>query len=388
MAGTAAARQLTPVATAAPAGRFAVTLAAEADDEDVRCLLREPLPGDISVSLEREPDSRHAAAAEGDVHQTLIAREAVSGRVAAIGSRSVRDAFINGRPARVGYLGQLRIAQGFRRSRTLLDEGFAFCRRLHDEGDAQVYLTAIVADNQAARRLLLGTRSRVAPRFASAGRFSTLIVPRGFVRREPARRGVDIRAGSPDLMGDIAACLRRNGGRYQLAPCWTTIDLCSPRRTPHLSPEDFVVATRGERVVGCAALWDQRPFKQAVVRGYSARLARWRPLINAAAPLLGTPRLPPPGQRLDFVYLSHVAVDGDDADTVAALMAAARARLPRGIGYLVAGFATDGPLFAAVRRRFPHREYRSELYLAYWPDGEHIARGFDARPVQPEVAVL
>lgn len=387
MAGIAAAGQLTPRQAVASAGRFAVALATEADDEDVRRLLREPLPGNISLSLEREPDSRHAAAAEGDVHQTLIAREVASGRVAAIGSRSERNAFVNGRPARVGYLGQLRIAEGFRRSRTLLDEGFAFCRRLHDEGDARVYLTAILADNQAARRLLLGTRSGVAPRFAPAGTFSTLIIPSPLVRREPAGRGVDIRAGSPDLMGDIVACLRRNGTRYQLAPCWTVADLCSPHRTPHLSPDDFIVATRGERVVGCAALWDQRPFKQAMVAGYSARLRRWRPLINIAAPLLGTPRLPPTGRRLDFMYLSHVAVDDDDAGTVAALAAAARARVPRGIAYIVAGLASGGPLHAALRR-FPHREYRSELYLAYWPDGEHIARAFDTRPVQPEVAVL
>jgi hypothetical protein len=141
-------------------------------------------------------------------------------------------------------------------------------------------------------------------------------------------------------------------------------------------------------VVGCAALWDQRPFKQAVVRGYAPRLRRWRPFINVAAPLLGTPRLPAPGQRLEFVYLSHFAVDDDDAGTAGALVATARARLPQGIAYLVAGLATGGPLHAAVGRRFPHREYRSGLYLAYWPDGEEIVRALDTRRVQPEVAVL
>ena len=64
-------------------------------------------------------------------------------------------------------------------------------------------------------------------------------------------------------------------------------------------------------MTGCAATWDQRGLKQAIVRGYSPRLARWRSVVNLAGPLVGVPALPPVGRPLEFVYLSHVAVDDD-----------------------------------------------------------------------------
>ena len=215
MAGHAAARALT-VPAALRTGPYDVSLATAADEPAVRRLLRErPLAGDITVSLEREPDTSIAAGIEGDVHQTLIARERRTSRIAAIGSRAVRDAFVNGNRTRLGYLGQLRVAAPFRATRSLLGAGFAFCRTLHETGDTGIYLTSVVSDNHAARRLLLGLRSEHLPRFAPAGSVSTLILPCRRPERRSAPTGVDIRDGSPDLVDDIAACLSRYGRRHQ-----------------------------------------------------------------------------------------------------------------------------------------------------------------------------
>ena len=75
----------------------------------------------------------------------------------------------------------------------------------------------------------------------------------------------------------------------------------------------FVERFGMRRVVACAALWDQRSFKQVVVRGYSPQLARWRRVINVAGPVFGVPVLPQIGSPLEFVYLSHVAVDDEHA---------------------------------------------------------------------------
>ena len=388
-------------ATSASTDRFEISLATPADDMAVRRMLREcPLAGDVSVSLEREPTDRAAAVVEGDVHQMLVARERATGRVAAIASRSVGDAFINGRPARVGYLGQLRVATPFRGSRALLDAGFASCRALHNLGDARVYLVSVVAENHAARRLLLGTRSAFAPRMEQVGRLRTLIVPRRRARDLPGQGDVgircralrsahiDIRPGSRELLPDIAACLWRNGQRYQFARCWYPADLCSAVRTPGLLPEHFLVAMRGGRIVGCVACWDQRRFKQVVVRGYSPRVARWRPVINFAGRWLGIPSLPEVGQRLEFAYLSHLAVDDDRPEVAIALIAAARHRLPADIEYAVIGLSDDSPLLAVLKGRFRHRAYSSLLYAACWEDGEPVVRALDGRISAPEVAIL
>jgi hypothetical protein len=296
--------------------------------------------------------------------------------------------FINGQVTRIGYLGQLRTNLRGHRVASLLDEGFAFCRSLHDRGTVRAYLTAIVEDNHRARRMLCGLRSPAAPSFARVGTLTTLAFPRSRQHARSSTTGIEIRTGSAELLGDIVSCLNRNGRRYQFAPLWTVDDLISTVRTPGLAVDDFLVATRGSRVVACAALWDQRGFKQAVVRGYSPQLARWRHLINLAAPLLRMPALPQIGSPLEFVYLSHVAVDDDRADAISALLVEARRRLEPGVRYMVTAFSDGGPLLAAASRVAPHRTYRSGLYLASWPDGRQLAGSIDGRLPHPEVAIL
>jgi hypothetical protein len=326
-----------------------------------------------------------AASIAGDPHQTLVARDCATGRLAGLAARSVRTMFVNGRATRVGYLGQLRVARGCRSLRTLIDEGFAFCRALHAQGDASAYLTSLVSDNDAARRLLVERRSATAPRFTPIDGLTTCAIPVRQRRRQDDR--VRTCPGTPDLVNEIAACLQRNLRRYQFAPCWESEELTS--RLPGLSPTDFGVAVDAQRVVGCAALWDQRAFKQVVVRGYSPALRRARPFVNLAGRWLGTPHLPAIGEQLQFGYLSHVAVDDDRVDILGALMAAQIGRARRaGLDYVIAAFPDRHPFQRAVRRTWRHRAYASVLYAACWSDGETFVRSLDGRAAQPEVAIL
>jgi N-acetylglutamate synthase-like GNAT family acetyltransferase len=363
------------------AGPFTFAVAGAADDADVRRLLRErALPGRICLSFEREPNASDAAAIEGEPHQTVVARDVRTGVLAGVASRAVRRVFVNGEPVRLGYFGQLRVADGTRRLRSLIDDGFACLRELHAAGDAPAYLVSLVAGNPAARRLLIERRSRTGPRFVPAGRLTTFVLP---------ARGEAGPYENHVAEEDLAACLQRNLRRCQFAPVWDAELLRSPSRTRGLSADDFVVVERGGRVVGCAALWDQRAFKQVVVRGYEPALGRTRWLVNAAAPWMGIPRLPPVGRHLAFAFISHLAVDDDDPGVAASLVAALRARArARGLEYVIAAAPPTHPIAGAIAALGRHRQYASELFLACWPDGEDFVRAIDGRPPQPEVAIL
>jgi hypothetical protein len=370
-----------------------VALAAPEDDAEVRALLQtSAFAGDVRLSLEREPDSALAGSIEGDVHQTIVARDPVSGTLVGIASRSVRSVFVNGRIARAGYLGQLRVHERFRR-RDLLDAGFEFCRRVSVSGSgaAPVYLAAVVADNAAAKRLL-ARRSPGWPSFRPVDTLVSLAIPATGRRRGRALPDLELRQGSPGLVSEIVSCLQRYGPRWQFAPSWTAADLTSDR-TRGLALEDFVLASIGGRSVGCAACWDQRAFKQVVVRGYSRRLARARRLVNLLAPITGTPALPPVGTQLSFAYVSHVAVEHDGRQDVGALTIALvnavceRART-KGVSYVVLGLPARSPELQAIRRAFRHRAYESVLYTGYWPEGERLALSLDGRPSNPELAIL
>src|SRR5512133_735822 len=109
-------------------------LARPEDDAALRRLLREnPMPGSISVTMEREPSYFRAAGVEGPFHQVAVGRYEETGEVVGMGTRSIRPVYLNGEVRNVGYLGQLRVFRGAG-SRALvgrgLARGFEFMKRL------------------------------------------------------------------------------------------------------------------------------------------------------------------------------------------------------------------------------------------------------------------
>jgi hypothetical protein len=366
-------------------GDLVVEPATPEDEPELRRLLRDnPMDGEIRVSLEREPNAFLAAAVEGEPHHTIVAREIAGGGIVGMGSRSVWNAFVNGEPRRLGYLSQLRVDRAFRGQKRLLIAGYDLIRSFRAPGEAPFDVTSIVADNEVARRLL-GAGLPGLPAYREIEPFATLVLPAG----RPRRAGGDVRVerGSRERMAEVADCLERNRRRYQFAPCFTAEDLLSPERSRGLAPEDFYLALAGNQVAGCLSLWNQSGFKQVVVRGYGRRLARFRPWINRLSPVLGTPRLPDPGQVLPHSWLSHVAVDGDDPGIFQALVEAAHADASaRGDAYVVLGLAARHPWMPWVRSRFRAREYRSVLYTVCW-EGEAV-EPLDGRMPHLEAALL
>jgi hypothetical protein len=141
------------------------------------------------------------------------------------------------------------------------------------------------------------------------------------------------------------------------------------------------------------AAWNQMAYKQAVVRGYARPVARWRHLINAVGSMFNAPNLPPVGTRLNMIYLSHVAVDDDDADVFAALLRYGCSPTDLWLGeertsYFVLGLSSRHPLLRAIPRAFRRHTYRTNLYAVHWHDGRDAAAGLDDRMCQPEVALL
>jgi hypothetical protein len=386
------------VATRELTGAYALALSQAEDEPEIRRLLRESaFAGSVRLSLEREPDSRLAAWIEGDLHETIVVRHRNGDEAVAIASRSVRSAFLNGAPSPLGYLGQLRIDRRYRGRRGLLDAGFRFARELHHRhthdstAAPRIYLASVVADNLPARRLL-ARRVTGWPTFEPMDTLVSLAIP---LERRPAPslpRGLELRRGSAELVDDIVVCLNRNGRRFQFFPVWTRGDLLSPMRTRGLAPQDFVVAVRDGRVIGCAACWDQRAFKQVRVRGYARGVAQFRPVLNLFSPALGVPRLPPVGAQLQNAYVSHIAIDEDRDGDGAVLTALVRevgtvARSKRA-DYLVLGLSSRDAALSTIKHGFRHRAYESILYVAFWPDGEPLARALDGRPSNPELAIL
>jgi len=393
MAGAVLERELTVARTS----RVRFDVANRADDVEIRRLLREtPMPGQISISLEREPDYFADAEVPGDFKQTIVARHGA--QLICAGSCSIRDRFVNGTRRRVGYLGGLRLAGRYWGRFDILRRGYEFCRELQEENPAELYFTSIAADNERARTFLERGLPGM-PHYEPIGEFVTAIIATsgGSRANEPSCStgtsgfgGKDTHRSQASLSegNELISFLNKCNQAGQFAPCWSAEELVALQPLG-LQTSDFHIQRHGEQMVTCVALWDQRCFKQTVIKDYISWLALVRPLFNAFAGIMGRPRLPAVGATLASAFISHLAIRTDEGNELIELIGNLRSLADqRGIEFLTLGFAANDPRLAAVRNRFACREYRSQLYVVHWSGVGGKASDLDGRCLAPEVALL
>jgi hypothetical protein len=362
-----------------PKGHSSFAVATSADDVELRRLLREnPTRGQISLSFEREPDYFSDAHLPGEVKQTIIARE--HGRIACMGSCAVRQRFVNGQPRRVGYLGGLRLDSAFAGRFDILRRGYAFLREIESESPADFYFTSIAADNERARRFLERGVAGM-PRYEFIGDFVTLLVRP--TKRSPA---VSEWRSASGIAEECVSRVNDHNRPYHFSPVWSVEELVALET---LGIQDSVVLEAQGRIVASAALWDQRNYKQTVIRGYSSFLATARPAINLGARLFGQPKLPAVGAILANAFVSHLVIDWEQPKALIKLITLlSRGAAQRGIDMLTLGFAGNDPPLAMVRANFRRREYLTRLYLVSWPGIGGSVSQLDNRIIAPEVALL
>jgi hypothetical protein len=186
----------------------------------------------------------------------------------------------------------------------------------------------------------------------------------------------------------IGDCLARNGRRRQFSPVWGSETLGDPVVTPDLSLKDFWLVEQGTQVVGTLARWNQRRYKQTVVRGYDEQWTQARPWINFLARFGFAPYLPAVGEEVRHAFASHLAVDNDDPTVAAALLAAVyNSAVQAGDAFLMLGMDAEHPL-AKLARRYRRVVYSTQLFLATWGEEVALARQLDGRQMGAEIALL
>jgi hypothetical protein len=148
-----------------------------------------------------------------------------------------------------------------------------------------------------------------------------------------------------------------------------------------------VVAKREGKIIGAAGIWDQRPFRQTRVRGYSGTIGILRPLINQWSRLTGGIQLPRIGEPLNACFVCFPVVIGDDAAVFHALLKQLMRIAPADAPCLLLGLCEDDPLlrFATALSRL---QYTTRLYAVSWDRIPSSVTHPTARPHYLELGCL
>jgi hypothetical protein len=364
-------------------------LATPDDDADLRSVLAAtPMEGRIAIAFRREPSWFAGAVVDGRFRQVVACRDLRTGRIIGFGCRSIREVYLDGRPASVGYLSGLRVLPEHR-NLGLVARGYAALRALHGDGQVPFYLTTIAAGNETALKILTSGRAGL-PTYHPEGAYHTVALP---LPRRPraarARRGVCVRPARTDDLPAVLSFLTAEGPRRQFFPRLRADDFLSPQGTMRgLSLEQLLLAERTGRLVGTLAGWDQHGYRQSVVHAYRGGLRWTRPLYNAWAWLLGQPGLPRPGCAFRYLMGALLVVAEEDANVCAALVEAMRDRAAGGPWtHLLIGLHEVDPLLRLIPRG-QAACYTTHLFVACWADGEGVRSRLDGRVPYLELGSL
>jgi hypothetical protein len=339
----------------------------------------------VQVAYCRSPDFFRALKVEGRTSQVIVGRDTRSGRLAGMGSRSIKPMYVNGRETNVGYLSSLRVAQQYRRTPNLA-RGYEKLKELHEDGKACFYVSTILSDNALAQRLTTA-RARL-PAYHDIGEFRSLAISLRQRVRSNANGRFWIRPATHDDTPILAGFLNDEGRRRQFFPAYAESDFFGDDGLLlGLGPEDVLMAFSGDRIAGVLAGWDQKAFRRSVVTGYGRWLRPVRLPYNLCARAAGLPPLPRVGAVLNYCYLALVCIREDDVDVFSALFERLMRDKRTAFSFVMAGMHERDPLLPALMR-LRHWEYPSRVYVVCWPDGEPFFAELDDRVPYLELGSL
>jgi hypothetical protein len=356
----------TPAEPRTSAGSVSVRLATAADNRALcDTFAGITMDADLQLSIQRDPEFTALYQMQTDRWECWVGEQ--GGTIVGLGALLAREGYLEGKPVRVGYLGDLRVSPKVQSSLRILGQlyGPALDRFAASSG-CDLFLTTIIASNARALRALTSDRSRQIgiPPYHLVQQFDIRAVHLALPRRG-AKGPYDVRRAVAQDIPAIAAFLDADSRRR---PFGYVLDEDELRRRlarwPGLEISDFYIAFDGRAaLVGCCAPWDASPVKRTVVKSYRGSMRWVKRAYDVAAPLLRVPKLPSDGQALKYAYITHLAIPSDEPAIMRALLEAVyRDRRAAGFHFLSVCVPEADPLGPAYSG-FLTSNLRSNLYV-------------------------
>jgi GNAT superfamily N-acetyltransferase len=305
------------------------------------------MEGDVSMRIDRGPDFLALNRLEGDRWTVGVAER--RGQIVGCVAMSERRAFINGREARTGYVGDLKVHPAHRDTRVadaLSLYAESLCASLPP---AAPVLITVLAGNEAMERRLSGPRG--VPAFTRAATIRTYSIPILWRRTFHGHQSITITSARWSDLEEMISLWNTVAPGRQFAPVLSAGSLADwIRHAPGLDISSYSLArsSRGE-LLGFLAVWNQRSFKQLTVLSYSPRMKLAKMVFNALSHLAGAEPLPGAGSPLGCVTIANICVPAERSDVLRELLASTHNELrSTGCSFMNVGLDTRDPLCRAM----------------------------------------
>ncbi len=352
-------------------------IGSEAHDDACRAILRNSSMGkDIRLSLQREPSFFPAEKIANTWSQFVVLEDDETKTVLGFAARSGRSYWLQGRPAELGYISQLRLVPEFRNG-LYLAKGYRKFKEMHD-ADRKVpfYLTTIFSENSVARQILESGRGGL-PLYRPITELSSFFFT---ARRAPRTVRADV---SDAPAADVLAAYNTYTATSSLATRYDEQTLSWLSLVAHRA-----ITVRSDTFTASAILVDFSNVKQLVIDGYSPSYTALTTLARVAAPLLGIRPPPKAGSELKCSYMIAASFSGDKNRGFQALLAHARDKAYEDNQHGVVYGQSAHSSFTSHARRACMSTTKSMLYAVAWDARALPAIDSSMDSINVEVALL
>lgn len=361
---------------------FVFRVAERKDNDSLKSVLRHnSMDSWVQLAFEREPDYFHADTLFGDAVTVIAEIHNDTTDVVGMYSSNLMPVYVNGQVETVPYLGGLRVNRGYRNRFSILKYGHQSTMSLLPQGSVPYCFTSIASENHVARKLLEANLDGM-PHYLPLGNMVTVALPVA-----KGRDGGLMQSATSDDVDDLVRFYNRHARDYQFSPVLERQWLRSLDGSTGMMLEDFLLYREDGKIKACLAVWDQRKFKQTLVRGYRFPLNHLRGIYNLAARVMGRNELPPAGSALQQVYLSFFAFDcSSSVDAMAFVREGLSRAAEKNANVAVIGLSEQNPILQNILTAFPCQTYHSCIEIVFL----HGVKQVDVAALspQPEVAVL
>ena len=270
------------------AGSVIYRTANREDNEILNSILRQtPMTSWVTLSTQYEPCYFTSADIFGHRETIVAYKNDDSGTTVGMGSYVSIPVHINGNKVTAGYLAELRVLPAFRNKPGIIRNAFKSMENFAGTltKDAH-WFTSIATQNTVARRLLEANLKGM-PEYRPQGELVSMALS--------AKAGKYLNIMQPARVVDIPALVEfynRQVRLFQYSPVLSEQWLSKLDGGNGLQLQDFWLLKKDESIRACFAVWDQRNFKQTVVRGYRFPINIIRRLYNLRASLSRQVKLP------------------------------------------------------------------------------------------------
>lgn len=239
-----------------------IEIASSKDNEAILSFFENvPMKGKgLELSYLRSPDFFSFLKLQSNKHFVFVYKD--KNQILALGSLSIRKAFINGKLETLGYLGDLRVRPQLNSTRAWRDfyNDLMQCSSMIDELHNVRFFTTVMIDSNLLAKKALVSQSRMMFQYSEISKYKMVNI---LARYKKVNANVDftIQYLNYSESAELRHFLATAHSQYQLG-----YDSMEWERRDQLWNNSFIAVSHGSKILGVTQLWSPSPQKKIVLK--------------------------------------------------------------------------------------------------------------------------